>query len=29
MGLLMLTGRWTLLFTPLIRWFAQNDWPPI
>jgi cytochrome c-type biogenesis protein len=29
MGVLMMIGRWTLLFTPLIRWFAQNDWPPI
>jgi cytochrome c-type biogenesis protein len=29
MGVLMLTGQWTRLFTPLIRWFVQNDWPPI
>ncbi len=29
MGVLMLAGRWTALFTPLIRWFVQNDWPPI
>ena len=29
MGVLMLTGQWTRLFTPLIRWFAQNNWPPI
>jgi cytochrome c-type biogenesis protein len=29
MGVLMLTGQWTKLFIPLIRWFARNDWPPI
>jgi cytochrome c-type biogenesis protein len=29
MGVLMLTGQWTRLFIPLIRWFARNDWPPI
>jgi cytochrome c-type biogenesis protein len=29
MGLLMITGQWTRLFIPLIRWFARNDWPPI
>lgn len=29
MGVLMVTGQWTRLFTPLIRWFVRNDWPPI
>lgn len=29
MGVLMITGRWLLLFTPLIRWFSRAGWPPI
>lgn len=29
MGILMLTGQWLRLFTPLIRWFSRNQWPPI
>lgn len=29
MGVLMITGRWLLLFTPLIRLFTSNGWPPI
>jgi cytochrome c-type biogenesis protein len=29
MGILMVMGQWTRLFTPLIRWFARNQWPPI
>jgi cytochrome c-type biogenesis protein len=29
MGILMITGRWLLLFTPLIRWFSRLGWPPI
>lgn len=29
MGILMVTGQWTRLFTPLIRWFSRNQWPPI
>ncbi|MGH2579444.1 MAG: cytochrome c biogenesis CcdA family protein [Actinomycetota bacterium] len=29
MGLLMITGRWLALFTPLIRWFSSHRWPPI
>jgi cytochrome c-type biogenesis protein len=29
MGVLMITGRWTRLFIPLIRWFARSGWPPI
>lgn len=29
MGTLMIAGLWTQLFTPLIRWFARNEWPPI
>lgn len=28
-GLLMVTGQWTLLFSPLVRWFSQSGWPPI
>lgn len=29
MGILMITGYWTRLFIPLIRWFARLQWPPI
>lgn len=29
MGVLMMTGRWLQLFTPLIRWFSRQGWPPI
>jgi cytochrome c-type biogenesis protein len=29
MGLAMVAGYWTQLFTPLIRWFARSGWPPI
>jgi cytochrome c-type biogenesis protein len=29
MGALMITGQWTRLFIPLIRWFSVNRWPPI
>ncbi|MGH2675923.1 MAG: cytochrome c biogenesis protein CcdA, partial [Actinomycetota bacterium] len=29
MGLLMITGHWLRLFTPLLRWFARTGWPPI
>lgn len=29
MGVLMVAGWWTQLFTPLIRWFAKSGWPPI
>jgi cytochrome c-type biogenesis protein len=29
MGILMVTGHWTRLFVPLIRWFSENRWPPI
>jgi cytochrome c-type biogenesis protein len=29
MGVLMITGQWTRLFIPLIRWFARSGWPPI
>jgi cytochrome c-type biogenesis protein len=29
MGVLLITGFWTQLFTPLIRWFARHGWPPI
>ena len=29
MGVLMITGRWLPLFTPLIRWYSRLGWPPI
>lgn len=29
MGVLMLLGRWTLLFAPILRWFSRLGWPPI
>lgn len=29
MGVLLITGYWQRIFTPLIRWFAQHRWPPI
>lgn len=29
MGILMITGQWLSLFTPLIRWFSRHQWPPI
>ena len=29
MGILMITGQWLQLFTPLIRWFSRIGWPPI
>lgn len=29
MGVLLVTGYWQQLFTPLIRWFSRNGWPPI
>lgn len=29
MGILMITGQWLRLFTPLIRWFSRNQWPPV
>lgn len=28
-GALFFTGRWTELFRPLQRWFAESGWPPI
>lgn len=28
-GVLFVSGRWTPLFRPLQRWFAQLGWPPI
>lgn len=28
-GVLFVTGRWTELFRPLQRWFAELGWPPI
>jgi len=29
MGILMITGQWLQLFTPLIRWFSTHRWPPV
>lgn len=29
MGILMITGHWLRIFTPLVRWFSRNQWPPI
>jgi cytochrome c-type biogenesis protein len=29
MGVLIITGQWTRLFIPLIRWFTRSGWPPI
>jgi cytochrome c-type biogenesis protein len=29
MGVLMLTGIWLRLFTPLLRWYAVKGWPPV
>lgn len=29
MGILLITGYWQQLFTPLIRWFVRSGWPPI
>ncbi len=29
MGVLMITGAWLRLFTPLLRWYAQKGWPPV
>lgn len=29
MGLLMISGQWLRLFTPLIRLFSRSGWPPV
>jgi cytochrome c-type biogenesis protein len=29
MGVLLITGYWQQMFTPLIRWFSRHGWPPI
>ncbi|HVF12177.1 MAG TPA: cytochrome c biogenesis protein CcdA [Actinomycetota bacterium] len=29
MGVLLITGYWTRLFVPLIRFFSRSGWPPI
>ncbi len=29
MGILLLTGGWTALFAPILRWYAKLGWPPI
>ena len=28
-GVLMITGQWIRLFSPLVRWFSQSGWPPV
>ncbi len=28
-GVLLITGYWQQMFTPLIRWFSKHGWPPI
>lgn len=28
-GVLFITGRWTAMFRPMQRWFAELGWPPI
>ena len=28
-GILFINGRWTALFRPLQRWFAEMGWPPV
>jgi cytochrome c-type biogenesis protein len=29
MGVLLVTGGWQRLFTPLVRWLVRSGWPPI
>lgn len=29
MGVLLITGYWQQMFTPLIRWFSNRGWPPL
>lgn len=29
MGVLLILGDWTTLFTPLLRWYSNLNWPPI
>jgi cytochrome c-type biogenesis protein len=29
MGILLLTGGWTAVFAPVLRWYAKFGWPPI
>ena len=29
MGVLMITGAWLRLFTPVLRVFSRSGWPPI
>lgn len=29
MGVLLVTGGWTALFAPVLRWYAKLGWPPI
>jgi cytochrome c-type biogenesis protein len=29
MGAAMMAGYWTVLVSPLARWFSQAGWPPI
>ncbi len=29
MGVLMITGEWTRMFVPLLRWYSRSGWPPV
>ena len=29
MGVLMITGEWVRLFTPILRLFSKSGWPPV
>jgi cytochrome c-type biogenesis protein len=29
MGVLMITGTWTRLFVPILRFFSRSGWPPV
>jgi hypothetical protein len=29
MGILMITGTWLRLFTPILRLFSRTGWPPL
>lgn len=29
MGVLLITGGWTSLFAPILRWYSRLGWPPI
>jgi hypothetical protein len=29
MGVLLVTNSWLPLMAPLLRWYAQAQWPPV